>query len=68
MSESTTNTTVRYRHVVGGETYGTPHEAGDPVSPEVPQAKVREWLAAGVITAVRAQRPRKKEHDGGTEG
>ena len=54
-----------FRHLVGGEAFGTRHEPGDPVDSSVPPAKLREWLDAGVIEPDKQPQRRKEtyEHD-----
>lgn len=44
-----------YQHLVSGEAFGIPHEAGDPVDPSHPAEKVQEWLAAGIVKRVRKE-------------
>ena len=56
-----TPTAKAYRYTIGGDAYGVPHDAGDRVPSTVPQSKLAEWLAAGVIEAVPNQPTRTKE-------
>lgn len=48
-SSETATVRHRFRFVVGGEAYGKPHEPGDLVPDNVPQAKLDEWAKAKVI-------------------
>lgn len=41
-----------FRHLIGGEAGGKPHEAGDRVSESVPQSKLAEWFKAGLIAPI----------------
>ena len=38
-----------YRHLIGGEYKERRHEPGDRVDGRIPDSKVAEWLAAGII-------------------
>ena len=56
--QSSPTTRQAYRYTIGGEAYGMPHLPGDEVPDNVPQRKIAEWHAAGVITPAN---PAKKE-------
>ena len=49
---------ARYRHLIGGEAYGVPHTIGDVIDTGVltkkgvPDDKLQEWLAAGIIEPI----------------
>lgn len=47
-----------YRHLIGGEAFGTRHKPGDRVDPSVPASKLKQWLDAGIIEP--DKQPRKE--------
>lgn len=55
-----------YQHLIDGAIGDTPHHPGDPVDPAIPERKLEEWLAAGLIKPVSTpSKPKriKKESD-----
>jgi hypothetical protein len=41
-----------YQHLIGGCVGDVPHEPGDRVDPRTDQAKLEEWLAAGLVAVI----------------
>ena len=61
--------TDTYRHLIGGETSGRRHEAGDVVASSTPPRKIKEWLDAKIIKRekVKSDPDKPKQRSGPSE-